>query len=97
LKERDMSIGVGLIGTGYMGKCHALAWSAVKAVFADVPDITLAHLGEVDDGMARRRAEEFGFQHSSGNWRDVIEDQAVDMVSITTPQQLPRRNDFCRP
>ena len=24
------SIGVGLIGTGYMGKCHALAWNAVK-------------------------------------------------------------------
>ena len=23
------SIGIGLIGTGYMGKCHALAWNAV--------------------------------------------------------------------
>ncbi len=30
-------IGVGLIGTGFMGKCHAMAFGAVKAVFGDVP------------------------------------------------------------
>ena len=27
------SIGIGLIGTGYMGKCHALAWNAVGPTF----------------------------------------------------------------
>ena len=32
-------IGVGLIGTGYMGKCHALAWTGVQAVFGDTPDV----------------------------------------------------------
>ena len=26
-------LGIGLIGTGYMGKCHALAWTGVHAVF----------------------------------------------------------------
>ena len=31
------TIGVGLIGTGYMGKCHALAWAQVRAVFGDSP------------------------------------------------------------
>jgi len=30
------ALGIGLIGTGYMGKCHALAWNAVKTVFGDV-------------------------------------------------------------
>ncbi len=30
------TIGVGLIGTGYMGKCHALAWTGVRAVFGDI-------------------------------------------------------------
>ena len=32
-------IGVGLIGTGYMGKCHALAWNAVGPVFGDCPPV----------------------------------------------------------
>ena len=31
-------IGVGLIGTGFMGKCHAMAYGAVKAVFG-VPGV----------------------------------------------------------
>ena len=30
------ALGVGLIGTGYMGKCHALAWNSVAPVFGDV-------------------------------------------------------------
>ena len=30
-------VGIGLIGTGFMGKCHAMAFGAVKAVFGDVP------------------------------------------------------------
>ncbi len=38
-------LGIGLIGTGYMGKCHALAWNAVKTVFGDVERPRLVHLG----------------------------------------------------
>ena len=30
------TIGVGLIGTGFMGKCHTLAYRSVRAVF-DTP------------------------------------------------------------
>ncbi|WP_157014311.1 Gfo/Idh/MocA family protein [Mesorhizobium xinjiangense] len=81
-------IGVGLIGTGYMGKCHALAWNAVKPVFGDVPTIRLAHLAETDDELARTRADEFGFERASGDWRALIADPAVDVVSITTPNRF---------
>ena len=41
-------IGVGLIGTGFMGKCHAMAYGAVKAVFGDVPHIDRVALCDVD-------------------------------------------------
>jgi len=78
-------IGVGLIGTGYMGKCHALAWNAVKPVFGDVPDVRLVHLAEVDEGKARARAAEFGFAKATGDWRALIADPEVDVVSLTTP------------
>ena len=84
------TIGVGVIGTGYMGKCHALAWTSVRAVFGDVPQIRLAHLGEASDELATRRASEFGFARGSGDWRAVIADPAVDVVSITTPNKFHR-------
>lgn len=79
------SIGVGLIGTGYMGKCHALAWNGVKPVFGDGPRPHLAHLAELSPELAARKAEEFGFEKSTADWRELIADPAVDVVSITTP------------
>lgn len=79
------SIGVGLIGTGYMGKCHALAWNSVKAVFGDGPRPRLLHLAEANAELARERAGEFGFERHTGDWRQLIADDEVDVVSITTP------------
>jgi predicted dehydrogenase len=81
-------VGVGLIGTGFMGKCHALAWNAVGTVFADMDRPRLVHLGEVDAELARRRASEFGFARSSGDWRAVVDDPEVEIVSLTTPNQF---------
>ena len=79
------SIGVGLVGTGYMGKCHALAWNGVKAVFGDGPRPRLVHLAEVNADIARQKADEFGFERSTGDWRELIADPDVDVVSVTTP------------
>ena len=47
-------IGVGLIGTGFMGKCHAMAYGAVRAVFGDVPLIERVALCDVEAGHAAR-------------------------------------------
>jgi predicted dehydrogenase len=82
------TIGVGLIGTGYMGKCHALAWTGVRAVFGDTPVVRRVALCEVDEGLARIRAEEFGFETSTADWKAVVSHPAVDVVSITTPNAL---------
>ncbi|TJV90101.1 MAG: Gfo/Idh/MocA family oxidoreductase, partial [Mesorhizobium sp.] len=81
-------VGVGLIGTGFMGKCHAIAWNTVGTVFPDVAKPRLVHLGEVDEGLAKRRAAEFGFAKGSGDWRAVVDDPDVDIVSLTTPNQF---------
>ena len=82
------TIGVGLIGTGYMGKCHALAWTGVHAVFDDTPIVRRVMLCEVEEGLARRRADEFGFESSTDDWRALIADPGVEVVSITTPNAL---------
>ena len=79
------SVGVGLIGTGYMGKCHALAWNAVNPVFGDCPDVRLVHLADLTKEQAAAKAQELGFEKCTARWRAVIEDPQVDVVSITTP------------
>ncbi|QYK43415.1 MAG: Gfo/Idh/MocA family oxidoreductase [Paracoccaceae bacterium] len=83
-------IGVGLIGTGFMGKAHALAWRNVRAVMGDVPAARLAVLADVPETRARQMAGQFGFARATADWRDLVADPAVDVVSITTPNGLHR-------
>ncbi|EIM27027.1 Gfo/Idh/MocA family protein [Microvirga lotononidis] len=79
------SLNIGLIGTGYMGKCHALAWNAVSAVFGDVPRPRLAMLAEASQDLAEKKAHELGFARATGDWRSLVTDPEIDVVSITTP------------
>lgn len=82
------SIGVGLIGSGFMGKTHALALRAARPVFGDAPAPRLEILCDTPLDRAEAAAEQFGFARAAADWRAVIQDPAVDLVSITTPNKL---------
>ncbi len=82
-----MSIGIGLIGSGFIGKVHALGYRAAPAVFGIEPP-RLAVLADVDEATAARAAGAFGFERSTGDWRELVDDPAVDVVDITTPNPL---------
>ncbi len=81
-------IGVGLIGTGFMGKTHALAWRAVKAVMGDLPAVDLVALCDTPEEQARRFSGQFGFARATTDWQAMMADPAVQVVSITTPNRL---------
>ena len=79
------TIGVGLIGTGWMGRCHALAWRNVAPIFATTLQPRLECLCDVEAAGAKALAAEFGFARTTMDWRALIEDSAVAVVSITAP------------
>lgn len=81
-------IGVGLIGTGFMGKAHALAYRSVRAVMGDVPSIRMVALAETPLEKARSMGEQFGFERATDDWRSVVNDPAVQILSITTPNGM---------
>jgi predicted dehydrogenase len=82
------AIGIGLIGTGFMGKAHALAYGAVQAVFGDVPRPRLAVLCDQPADKAEAMAAQFGFERATDDWRALVADPDVDVVAITTPNKL---------
>ena len=57
-------------------------------MFGDTPVVRRLALCEVDEGLARQRADEFGFETATADWRALVADPAVDVVSITTPTDL---------
>lgn len=82
------TIRIGLIGTGFMGKTHALAYRAVKAVFGDVPTPQLEYLCDTPGEAANKFASQFGFARATDDWRALVNDPGVDLVCITTPNKL---------
>ena len=81
-------LGVGLIGTGFMGRAHALAFHNARTTF-DLPfNLTLVALADADAARAEQCAASWGFERSHGDWQRLISDPAVSLVAITTPNQL---------
>jgi predicted dehydrogenase len=81
-------IGIGLIGSGFMGRSHAIALRAVQGIFgADVVP-SLEVLADVDEASARAAAEALGFARWTTDWQALVRDPAVALVHVTTPNAL---------
>jgi predicted dehydrogenase len=79
-------VNVGLIGAGFMGKAHSLAYAAMPMFFWPPPAVPRRRmLAEVDPGLARDAANRFGFEESTGDWRALVESDDVDLVDISVP------------
>jgi predicted dehydrogenase len=81
-------LGIGLIGTGFMGRAHALAFRNVSAVFELPLKLKLAALADADPQRARNCAQAWGFETTHSDWQQLIDDPKVNLVAITTPNHL---------
>ena len=79
---------IGLVGTGYIGRCHAIAYAQAPTVFPLDAELVLEYLAEVTPELAEKKAKEFGFKRFTGDWRDIVQDPNVDVVDICTPNFL---------
>jgi predicted dehydrogenase len=84
-------IGIGLIGTGFMGKAHAMAYAAAAGVFPELPlHPILVGVADISAAAAQKAANQFGFERATTEWQSLIEDPSIDVISITTPNVLHR-------
>jgi len=89
-KEAKMKkLNVGLIGAGFMGKAHSLAYVAMPMFFWPAPAIPVRKtIVDVSDAIAAEAAQRFGFEKSTSDWRSVVEDPEIDIIDIATPNHL---------
>jgi predicted dehydrogenase len=81
-------IGIGLVGSGFMGRCHANAFRAVSGLFDMPAEPRPEVLADASDDLAGRAAQALGFARGTGDWRALVGDDAVDIVAITAPNVL---------
>jgi predicted dehydrogenase len=79
---------IGLVGSGFMGKSHSLAYRAVGGIFNMPVQPVLELLADVTSDAAAAAARDLGFARSTGDWRVLVGDPQIDVVSITTPNGL---------
>ncbi|RFO97824.1 1-carboxy-3-chloro-3,4-dihydroxycyclo hexa-1,5-diene dehydrogenase [Rhodoferax lacus] len=81
-------LGIGLIGTGFMGKAHVFGFTSAPRVF-DLPyDIELRMVADVTPELAEKARGALGFASATHDWRDLLKDPAIDIIDITSPNAL---------
>ncbi|MFE6171206.1 Gfo/Idh/MocA family protein [Streptomyces sp. NPDC056464] len=85
------TLGVAVVGFGWMGRVHTQAYARVPHHY---PQLSLRpHLVTVAEevpGRAEEAAAQFGFASTTRDWREVAADPRVQAVSITAPNFLHR-------
>jgi predicted dehydrogenase len=83
-------IGIGIIGTGFMGKAHAFAYRAAAGIFPLELRPVLEIVADNNPAAAERAFRQLGFRRMTTDWRVAATDPAVGIVSITTPNLVHR-------
>lgn len=83
-------IGIGIIGGGYMGKAHAVAYAAVGAVFNTKLRPRLELVAASSQASAERYRDAFGFARAAVDSEALVRDPKVEAVIIAAPQETHR-------
>ena len=83
--------GIGLISVGWMGKLHSHAYQAIAQVYPELMiRPRLVHAADTAPDRAGYAREVLGYSRAGTDYRDVLADPDVDMVSICAPNMLHR-------
>lgn len=80
------NLNVAMIGGGFMGKAHALAYAAMPMFFWPAPAMPVRKvLVDLTEAAAEEGRRRFGFEEASTDWRAVVARPDIDIVDIVTP------------
>ncbi|MBL9141429.1 MAG: Gfo/Idh/MocA family oxidoreductase [Phycisphaerae bacterium] len=82
------TLGIGLVGTKFMGKAHSNAWMSAPKFF-DLPlhVIMRAACGRDVAGVVEF-AQRWGWQCCTDDWQDLLDDPQVGLVDVCTPNHV---------
>ncbi|MGW4911000.1 Gfo/Idh/MocA family protein [Streptomyces sp. NPDC004270] len=82
-------IGVGLISVGWMGKLHSRAYQVLPSVYPELGvKPRLVHAADTAQDRADYARDVLGYERASTDYRAVLDDPDVEVVSICAPNLL---------
>jgi predicted dehydrogenase len=78
-------LNIGLIGYGFMARAHSNAYLSVSQFFDLKYQPVLKAVAARDPGKVKQFAHKWGYQSHYADWRQLIDDPAIDVVDIASP------------
>ena len=73
------------------GRTHADGWRQANTVFAsELPRLRLATIADAYLPFAEAAARDYGYEKATDNWKDIVDDPEIDIVSIVVGNKLHR-------
>ena len=69
---------IGIIGAGAISECHIESY--IKN-----PEVKLCAICDVNENTAKLRAEKYSISKYCSDYKDILDDESIDAVSIVTP------------
>jgi predicted dehydrogenase len=84
-------LGVGLISVGWMGRLHSRAYLAAAHHYPELAArAVLVMAADPDEGGRHHAGDVLGYRQTAADYRDVLTNPDVDIVSICSPNFLHR-------
>jgi len=85
---KTKTLGIGLVGTKFMGKAHSNAWMTAPRFF-DLPmAVDMRAVAGREVASLAAFAQRWGWRCCSDDWRDLLDDPQVGLVDVCTPNHL---------
>jgi predicted dehydrogenase len=83
------SVPIGMLGCGFMGKCHSNAYKTIPYIYADACLMPrLAVLCDKRADVVQREAARYGFEHFCTDWTELVQDERVEVFDNCGPDPV---------
>jgi len=85
------ALGVAVVGFGWMGRVHTHAYARLPHHYPNLPlRPELVAVADPETDRLDEARDQYGFARAVTSWRDLLDDNSVQAVSITAPNFLHR-------
>lgn len=84
-------LGIAVIGAGMAGKAHANAYRQAGSLYSStLPPLRLVSICDLNGQLAEDAAARFGYERHDTDWRAIVDDPEIHVVSVVVANFLHR-------
>ncbi len=83
------TLGIGMVGYGFIGKVHTLSYLNLPYYYKPMPArLKMVGVASVPVSDAEEGVEQAGFEFATDDWKDLIVRDDIDIIEVCTPNFL---------